>query len=493
MTLRRAIAAVALTLACVGVVLLGTGASGDGGGERYFVELDNAFGLADGGDVKIAGARAGTIQSIDLQRRGMRARVEIRVTDRGFGDLRADATCEARPQSLLGEYFLDCLPGSSAERMAGGDTITVERTGGTVPMDLIQNIMRRPYRERWSIFLSELGAGLAARGDDLNETIRRANPALRETDRVLEILAEERTVIRDLYRDADEILVRLRDRRRDVGEFVAEARDTARASAREDRALAQQLGLMPGFLRELRPTMRRLRESAAAQRPALVALAAQAPVLIRLLDSIGPFAEASRPAVRALADAARTGRPVVRDARQPVATLRRAARTLPEPMTNLAIILQHLDDPAFAVEKDERAGLGPDGGFTGLRAVLRYMWAQSQAINLYNDGSYNLKVSLIADRVCGSYANREMARDPANARCRAWLGDNQPGITTPDPTRYYDPERDGPPTSGARAASAPGDRDAVRRAIDAVSGEGADGSTASVADQTMLLDFLLAP
>ena len=48
--------------------------------------------------------------------------------------------------------------------------------------------MRRPYRERLRIILDELGAGVAGRADDLNETIRRASPALRETDRVLDVL-----------------------------------------------------------------------------------------------------------------------------------------------------------------------------------------------------------------------------------------------------------------------------------------------------------------
>ena len=43
--------------------------------------------------------------------------------------------------------------------------------------------MRRPYRERLRIILDELGAGVGGRSDDLNETIRRASPALRETDR----------------------------------------------------------------------------------------------------------------------------------------------------------------------------------------------------------------------------------------------------------------------------------------------------------------------
>lgn len=429
----RRIATILGLIAVCGALLAGGTGAGGSGQARYFVELDNSFGLVEGGDLKIAGVRAGKIERIDLEREHMRARVEIAVTDTGFGDLRADARCEARPQSLLGEYFLDCQPGADRRPLPRGGTIPVERTASTIPLDLVQNIMRRPYRERFSIFLSELGAGLAARGDDLNETIRRANPALRETDRVLHALAEEREAIRDLYRDADTVLARLVERKKDVRRFVAEARDTSRASAVADDELARTFELLPGLLEELDPTMDRLREAAAAQRPALVKLAGQATVLTRLLDSLGPFAEASRPAVRALAAAAREGRPAVRDADRPVRELAKAARPLPEVGTNLAFMLQHLDDPKYAVEKDARAGR-PDGGFTGLEALLRYFWAQSQSLNLYDANSYNLKVSLFVDRVCSNYANAAIAKDEANKRCRAWLGDNQPGVTTPDPT-----------------------------------------------------------
>lgn len=458
MTVRRALAGLLAAAAGTGALVAATGAGdGDDGAPRYVVEMDNAFGLVDGGDVKIAGVRAGTVKGIDLNRRTNRARIDIEVTDRGFGDLRTDASCEARPQSLLGEYFLDCTPGTAATKLPRGGTIPVERTAGTVPLDLIQDIMRRPYRERWSIFLSELGVGLAGRGEDLNETIRRANPALRETDRVLLALERERTTIRDLYRDADQVLVRLRANKRDVGRFVGEARDTARAGAREDRNLARQFALLPTFLRELRPTMNRLRVAALAQRPALQKLSAQAPALTRLLNALGPFAEAARPSTRALARAARAGRPAVKHAAGPVRTLRGAARRLPEVATNLAFILQHIDDPRFAVEKDVRSGR-KDGGFTGLEALLRYIWAQSQAINVYTGTSYNLKVALFADTTCGNYANAATARNEANKRCRAWLGPNQPGVTSPDPTASGTSARQG----AARARRARPTRDAAR-------------------------------
>ena len=230
----RRVLVTALVLAAAGAgVMFSTGADGPGDSPKYWIEFDNAFGLVEGGDVKIAGVRAGKVKRFEVDRRTYRALVEIQVTKKGFGDLRTDAFCEARPQSLIGEYFVDCKPGRSPRKLEEGGRIPVGQTGSTVPIDLINNIYRRPFRERFSILLSSLGAGLAARGEDLNETIRRANPALRETDRVLAKLAEQRDIIANLYRDADTVLKAVADNRSDVSRWVREVRDTAGAQARE--------------------------------------------------------------------------------------------------------------------------------------------------------------------------------------------------------------------------------------------------------------------
>src|SRR4051812_10917104 len=402
---------------------------------HYWVQLDNAFGLVEGGDVKVAGVRAGTVTDLKLDRRHMRALIGIEVTRGGFGDLRTDTFCEAKAQSLIGEYFLDCDPGTSPRRLPEGGTVTVGHTGSTVPVDLVTNIYRRPYRERFSIILQELGAGLAARGGDLNETIRRASPALREVDKVLAILRDQRRTIRDLYRDADRVIGRLADNRKDVSRFVLEARDTARTVASRDGDLRRQYQTFPTFLREFRPTIRLLGEAADRQAPALRTLRRTAPLLERFLATLGPFAEVSQPAFRSLAGAARAAPPPPRAARPRIAELRAFAKPLPETATNLAITLEHLDDPKFAIEKDARAGRGPNGGYTGLEALLRYFFAQSQAINLFDANSYFLKVTAFLDRPCANYADETTTKDKALEHCHAWLGPNQPGVTTPDPTK----------------------------------------------------------
>src|SRR3954451_10028593 len=458
-----------LGIACVLAVAAGLWAVLPANGDdksRYWVQLDNAFGLIEGGDVKVAGVRAGKISDLKLDRRHMRALIGIEVTRGGFGDLRTDTFCEARAQSLIGEYFLDCDPGKAPQRLPQGGTVPVRQTGSTVPVDLVTNIYRRPYRERFSIILQELGAGLAARGSDLNATIRRASPALREVDKVLAILREQRTTIRDLYRDADAVVGRLADNRKNVSRFVLGARDTARTVAGPTADLRPQYQTFPTSLREFRPTIRLLGEAADRQAPALRTLRRTAPLLQSFLATLGPFAEVSQPAFRSLAGAARSGRPAVRAARPRLAELRAFAKPLPETANNLAVTLELIDDPKFAGEKDPREGRGRNGGYTGLEALLRYFFAQSQAINLFDANSYFLKVTAFLDRPCANYADETTTKDKALEHCHAWLGPNQPGVTTPDPTktstararherRRRAPERPGR-GGGPVAAAAPG-------------------------------------
>jgi hypothetical protein len=109
------------------------------------------------------------------------------------------------------------------------------------------------------------------------------------------------------------------------------------------------------------------------------------------------------------------------------------AQALPEIGSHLAITLEHLDDPRFATEKDPRSPRG-GAGYTGLEALLRYVFFQSQATNLYDADGHLLKVSVFLDYLCANYADAEKAKDKALDRCAALLGPNRPGINQPDPT-----------------------------------------------------------
>ena len=429
--MRRALTLAIVVAATVADALSTGGGGSDGDTRRYTIELDNAFGLVEGGDVRVAGANAGQVLRLDLDRRTQKALVEVEIDEPGFGSLRSDVFCESRPQSPIGEYFLDCLPGTARRELPPGSRVPVSQTASTIPPDLIQNIMRLPYRERFRLIINEFGAGLAGRPEDLNEAIRRGVPALRQSSRLLEVLADHDTVIRDLVTDADTVLERLADNRRNVGKFVVEARDTASASAERSDDIRTNFRRLPFFLEELTPTMAALGEAASEQRPVLVDLDASAVDLRRFFDDTADFSTASRPAVRALGEAAVPGRAAVRAARPQVRELRRYARRTPDLGRNLRIVLEDFDDPARAVERDPRS---PGGrGYSGTEALLSYLFNQALTNNAFDEQSYMVRAAAHIDK-CAPLADAETAKRPDLVECRSWLGPTQPGVTAPDPS-----------------------------------------------------------
>jgi ABC-type transporter Mla subunit MlaD len=113
--MKRILASAAVLIAIGAFVVIAGGSSNGPAPGTYKVELDDAFGLVSGADFRVAGVTAGTIKSIDLDPACVkgggnptcRALVTIDASQKGFGSFRSDTTCQSRPQSLIGEYFID--------------------------------------------------------------------------------------------------------------------------------------------------------------------------------------------------------------------------------------------------------------------------------------------------------------------------------------------------------------------------------------------------
>jgi phospholipid/cholesterol/gamma-HCH transport system substrate-binding protein len=445
-----------IVIAVVGASLAGafllTGASDKANKRTYNVELDNAFGLVEGGDFRVGGVRAGKTTSFSIEkRRGRPAKAVaiVEISEPGFDDFRSDASCEVRPQSLIGEYYLDCQPGSSKRKLArdGSGTVPVRQTASTIPTDLVNNIMRRPYRERLRFIINELGTGLAGRPQDLQQVLRRAHPGLRETTRVLRILGNQNRVIENFIRDSDTVVGELTAKRRDVVRWVQEAGDAAEISASRSAALREGFRKLPTFLGELRPTMARTGQLIDAQRPLLGDLRRAAPSLTTFFERLGPFSQASRPALRTLGEASAMGTRAFRAGGQEIAELNSLAPKARPTFKPLRQFLQTADDRRRAIDRDDNRaavggppapdpthiGPGDNKGFTGLEAVWNYPFWQGLSINGYDDVSHLLRISITADHYCAELHNEIKPEEKADfERCSQWLGPNLPGITTPD-------------------------------------------------------------
>jgi virulence factor Mce-like protein len=475
--IRRVIAALAVVL-LVGAAALALGAKSndDSSGKTYNLLFDNAFGLTEGGDFKVAGVRAGKTTKFKIVKSGGRplAEVQAEVTEPGLADLRKDARCEIRPQSLIGEYFVDCQPGTSDERIPDGGRLPVEQTSSTIAIDLVNDIMRLPYRDRLRLIVGELGAGLAGRPGDLSAVLRRAHPALRETSQTLRILGKQTKTIEKFIGDAHTVIAALENRKQDVVRFVREAGHTAEISASRREALGQTFHKLPAFLAELEPYMNRLGDLTQAQTPVLRNLQSASGELDTFLTRLRPFAQEGTPAFRALGDMSVVGKRAVKATTAEVNELRKLAEDAPGFAKPLRQFLQTIDDRKRAVEPDDRArATGPPAGdkthttssrdgFTGMEALWNYFYWQALTTNPLDDIGHVLRLSIIVNP-CSTYQVKPSAQ--TLAQCNQFMGPTQPGVTTPDPTR----------TSAAASAPAPS----------------ATAAPASKPDETAALDYLL--
>jgi phospholipid/cholesterol/gamma-HCH transport system substrate-binding protein len=368
MRARRPLIALGAIAAIVVVVVLLAGSSGGGG---YVVRaiFDNGSFMVSGELVRVAGANVGEIESVDVTQPGEvdsykdgrwqavpgKAVLVMKITDPGFQDFRRDASCLIRPQSLIGEKFVDCrptlprAPGSEpppelkeipdGEPGAGQRLLPLENNSTSVDPDLINNIQQLPYAQRFRLVLNELGAAFAGNGENIEEVVKRANPVLRDTDRLFAILSSQRRELAQLTSDSERILGPLSRERASVAGFFANAGASAQASSEQGAALEASLRKFPTFLRELRKTMGSLEEFSNAATPVFADLGKAAPSLTSATRALTPFSAASTVSLKSLGANGEVAGPKIHAADPVVKKARDLATSGAEPVTELANFL----------------------------------------------------------------------------------------------------------------------------------------------------------
>jgi ABC-type transporter Mla subunit MlaD len=406
--MRRLIALIALAVALPVLAVLGIGAS-LGGDDGYKIRaiFDNASAVAPGGDVKIAGAKVGVVDSEDVAP-GKKAALVLKITDERFTPFRSNARCTIVLATFIGEKSVECQPGTPRGgaplrkiRDGAGEgqhLLPLTHTSSPVDLDIVNDTLRLPFRQRITILIKELGTGLAGRGHELNAVIHRANPAFRETDKILATLARQNRVLAKLAKDSDTVLAPLARERARVADFIVQGNATAQATAERGGDIETSIQRLPGFLRQLRPLLADLGGFADQASPVLRDLGAAAPATNRVIEQLGPFSSASLPAVRSLGKAAAVGGPAVI-----------AARPLSRNLRSFASDLR----PVSANLKDVTASLNRSGG---LKRFLDYVFYQGVAINGFDSLGHYLRTELIAKLACGIYATANVEECNANFR-----------------------------------------------------------------------------
>ena len=403
----RRLLAIALVIGCAATLaIFSLGAGDDGGGYRVRAIFDNAGFAITGMDVKIAGVKVGKIASLDVTK-DKKAAIVLDITDKDFQDWRKDATCRIRPQSLIGEKFIECLPtqprgaGEQAppplQKIKEGDgegefLLPATNTSGAVDLDLVNNINRLPYRERFTIILNEFGTGLAGNGAALQTALKKSDPALKALDDVLLILAKQ-----------NKTLVAARRQRRQ-GPRAARAREGAhhrlhpqrRHLRAGDRRAQRRLQGRPAASsrRSCASSARRCRRSARSRtrsRRSIDDLSRSAASLNTFVTGTPAFTDVSTPALTSLGDATETIGPTSQKSLPLVKDLGTLGKSTVPLTKNLGATLLSLRQEG------------------GIQNLLSFIFRFAGSSNAYDQFGHYVRARLVLG-TCQSYVTRQQLR-----------------------------------------------------------------------------------
>jgi phospholipid/cholesterol/gamma-HCH transport system substrate-binding protein len=367
--MRRNVAIGAVIAAIVAAIVLISSSGSGGGGYLVRAIFENGGFMVKGEQVRVAGANVGEIESVGVTLPGEvdsyeggkerkiagKAVIVMKIANPGFQDFRSDASCLIRPQSLIGEKFVDCnptvprAPGSppppplkqvpAGQPGAGQYLLPLENNSTSVDPDLINDINKLPYAQRFRLILNELGAGLAGRGADIEAAVKRANPVLRDVTTLIGKLNAQRDQLTQLASDSEKILGPLSRERAHVAGFFTNAGAAAQASSERGADLEASLRKFPAFLREFRLTMRSLQGFSDAATPVFTDLGKAAPSFTEATRELTPFSAASTVALKSLGATGEIAGPTLRAADPVVIKTRDLAQAGASPTTKLANFL----------------------------------------------------------------------------------------------------------------------------------------------------------
>ena len=289
----RIAALVALGVAVLVVIYL---VLGTGGGYTVTAQFQNASQLVKGNEVQVAGLPAGTINDISLGPNGT-ALVKLTIDDK-YAPLHEGTTASVRSVSLSGvanRYVSLELPDAKNEgrEIPDGGTLPLSRTISEVDLDQLFNTLDEPTRAGLKQTIRGFARAYDGTGAATNATFKYANPFLSTTRELVGELTSDSAAFERLLVDTSSLSGTLASRSPDISALVGNIDRTMTALGSENRALAESIGLLPGFMRSANTTFVNTRSA---------------------LDDLDPLVAASKPVARKLGPFARDLRGFAHDA-----------------------------------------------------------------------------------------------------------------------------------------------------------------------------------
>ena len=378
-----------------------------------YADLPTADSIDVHAQVRIGGSLAGQVLAESVH--NGEARLELQLYS-SFGPLKSDATARVRLRSAVGVRFLQLVPGLRGATVPQNGTISVGRSEVPVDLDQVLGTFDQRTRVRTMQLLTELGGGVAGRGEDINNTIATGTPFFNALGSISRALVAPTGAVSRFITGTQGTFAGVDPARYAAADGFQSETAAMRTFTDQSSAVQSTLGLAPGSLGEISTGL---------------------PATNQMLTQLDRFARAAQPLFQAAPVALRATNGLLA-ATEPVhaaqATLTLAQKAVPPTLTLLQSIPTVSPDLTRALTDLTPLlnvmGPGACNVPLGLEA-----WADSMKYNAPNGQGNAIHFNLIEDAhhlVANTAATEALLSPYPDTTCVNGVGLGGPPTPTPD-------------------------------------------------------------
>jgi phospholipid/cholesterol/gamma-HCH transport system substrate-binding protein len=229
-------------------------------GYRFQVSFPEATQLADQADVRIAGVSVGKVVGKQLDPRGNRTIATVEM-QRKFAPVRQDTRAILRQKTLLGETYVQLIPGRGPPLRDGG-LLARNQVIKTVQLDNILNALDPKTRQAFRDWQQSLASALQGNGRNLNDVLGNLPSFAADGADLLKVLDVQHAALRGLVRDTGTVFDALSADQGQLRNLVTGSEAVFSQTAAQQRALSDTIDVFPVFLDESKATFARLKSFA---------------------------------------------------------------------------------------------------------------------------------------------------------------------------------------------------------------------------------------
>lgn len=257
-------------------------------------EFDNAFPLIEGMYVRVDGAIAGSVGTIEVNDRG-NAEVELNLND-SIEPPSSDATAAIRQQDTTGDSYVAFEPGDSGEPLGKegivcADYDECDSTLVAPRLDDLLNSFGPSERAGIKLILVETAKALDERGVDLNRAALELKPAIEQADIALTQVNEQNEALKQLIDSAENVTGQVAVRNDELGDLIGSLAATLDTVEAQSAPLDESLAKLPATTARARTTLAKLTSAATAAQPLAEDTADASPMLASALERFPGFVD----------------------------------------------------------------------------------------------------------------------------------------------------------------------------------------------------------